>query len=229
MADPNTGVNNPAAGGQNGGQTVPLTVVEELKTEIKDLKNTVELQSDQLRLYQANQPRTNQPNTGGETVQHGGSSFEGLDDESVITVGDLKRVMAGQDTKIEKIMGVFEVRSDHPDFTSIINKYVPILTKTRPDLANAIQKSGNPALLAYEVCKSLPEYKKDLAEGKLKGEDKENDELSEDAQKLLANQGKPGSPSGAGGGGKGQESVDYYVNLSEDDLEKKIEETKRKG
>jgi len=221
MPDKPTGDNDPAAGGGDGGKTVPIHVVESLKDELKEVKQEIELHKDQIRLYQANQGVQSQ----------GGKLDEGENDDNVVTLGEVKKLMAGQESKIGGLIQGLEVKTDNPDFTSTVNKYIPILVKERPDLAQAIKNSGNPALLAFELCKSLPQYKKDLAEAELKatgkeGEgDKEDEELTPEARRIIENQGKPGAPSGAAGGGGGQNTAEYYGSMSDDDLEKKIQET----
>lgn len=214
------------AGTEGNEQTVPLKTVESLRDEIRDLKGTVDLQADQIRLYRANQ--LNQPDRRTDETNLGGNLFEDVEDTDPITLGDLKKVMAGQEKVFKSVLTELEVKSSNPDFVPVVNKYIPILAKSRPDLAQAIRNSSNPALLAYEYCKTLPEFKKDEADSKLTGS-KSDGELSEDAKKLLENQGKPGAASSAGGGAGGTNSADYYAGLSEEDIEAKIAEARSRG
>lgn len=236
MPDPITGDNGHAADGTNGNtQTVPISVVEGLREEMKGLKDTVSLQSDQIALYKANQPVKQGSGGGNDTADKGGgSAFEGLDNDSVITVSDLKKVMAGQDAKIQGLVSLVDVKVEHPDFTQTVNKYIPILIKERPDLAVAVRHSSNPGLLAYEICKTLPQYQKDLSEGKLKAlidasVGKKEDELSPEAKQLLESAAKIKSPSTGGGGGGGSNTAQMYANMSEADLEARIEAVKNKA
>lgn len=232
MPDTNAGDGNHAAGGDNSGnQGITVEVVQALRDEIKDLKEASTLQTEQLRLYQANAGR-GRTGEGSETAKStvGGGLLEGMEDDDVVTVKDVRKAMAGQQDQMKALVVALDTKSSYPDFNSVVNKYAPILAKERPDLAAAIRSSGNPALLLYESIKLLPQYQKDIAEGQIKNADGKDKNLSEEAKKLLENQGKPGAASGAGGGGgTGDEGVAFYLNMSEEDLEKKIEETKNKA
>lgn len=226
---------NPDGGGTGvaggGNQGIPVEVVQTLRDEIKELKETTSIQAEQLRLYQANAGRGQ---TGGnaDTAKHstGGGFLEGMEDDDVVTVKDVRKAMAGQESKMAAVVAAIDVKSSRGDFDQLVNKYGPILARERPDLAAAIRSSNNPALLLYENIKLLPQYQKDLAQNQIDTGDDKGKGLNEEAKKLLENQTKPGAASGAGGGGgTGDEGLNFYLNMSDEDLEKRIEATKNKA
>lgn len=205
----------------------PLTAEEitALQTELTGLKDTTELQAEQIALYKANQPAP--PPEPTETPVS--AEFEGLENNDVITVGDLKKIMGGQEQRYGGIVTELEFKTQHSDFDATIQSYLPELVKGRPDLTKALRTSGNPALLAYELVTHSPKYIKDLAEGKLEGaEDAATKAAREKADKITANAGKPGAASGAPGGGAGESGVNYVLNMSDDDLEAHIAKIKAK-
>ena len=196
----------------------PVAELEAIKIELEGVKQTAELQAEQINLYKANQPAP--------TPVEAPSSpeFQGLQDDDVITVADLKKVMGGQEQRYGGIVTELEFKTQHSDFDNVIQSYLPELVKGRPDLAKALRSSGNPALLAYELVRSSPKYIKDVADGKLQGAQ----DAAETAAKITENAGKPGAASGAAGGGAGNNSVEYFLKLNDDDLETHIAAIKSK-
>ncbi len=228
MADDDNGTQNAQGTAQGGEQTVPIAEVSGLRTEVRELKQTIELQTDQIDLYRANQQQTQQQ---AQTQQQNVSQEGVIADEEVITGADLKRIMAGQEAKFKNTIDQLQVQTEHSDFNTIVNKYVPILAKQRPDLARTISTSANPGLIAYELCKTLPEYAKDQKDADLAkaAGDKGDEDISAEAQQILDNQAKPGTASAAGGSGGGKHPVQFYTDMKEEDLEAKIEEVKNRG
>lgn len=195
--------------------------LEETRAENEGLKQTSELQTEQINLYKANQPAGPvEP-----AKPQGSQEFEGLADDDVITVGDLKKIMGGQEQRYGGIVTELEFKTQHTDFDVVIQKYLPGVVKNRPDLTQAMRTSGNPALLAYELVTKSPEYIKDEASGKLSDAEKE---AAATAAKIKANAEKPGAASGSPGGGAGEEGVNFILKMSDEDLEARIEATKAK-
>ena len=189
------------------------------EAEIEGLKQTAELQADQINLYKANVPESV------PAVAPESNEFTGLADDDVITVGDLKKIMGGQDQKYGGIVTELEFKTQHNDFDAVVETYLPGLVKGRPDLTKALRSSGNPALLAYELIKSSEQYVKDAAEGKLKAA---TNKATEESKQILENAEKPGAVSAAPGGGASNNSVAFYLGLDDDALEKHIVDIKRK-
>ena len=213
-----------AAAAAEAAAAAKLNPEEELaavKAENESLKQTADLQSEQILLYKANQKDPEPVATEPQILPE----FEGMADDNVITVGDMKKIMGGQDIRYGGVVTELEFKTQHSDFDAVVAKYLPKVVKERPDLSRAIRTSGNPALLAYEFVTKCPEYLKDQADGMLSDAEKE---ATANAAKIAANAKKPGAASGAPGGGAGEEGVNFILNMSDDDLEARIATTKSK-
>lgn len=210
-----------AAGGQGEGdqegQTVPVNVLQSIRDELQTVKEQLQASQDQVRLYQANPPQ------GGQQQQHqvdqGAEGLTGMEDDDVITVADAKKLVTGLKAEVGAVIGEMAMAGQHSDYQSVISKHLPKVIQANPALAEAIRSSKNPYVLAYELGKTNPEYVKEQAE---KGQ-------QETVTTIEQNLGKPGSASAAGGGGGGISQVDQYAQMSDEDLEKKIEDVKTRG
>lgn len=215
-----SGVNNPAAEDDfEGMEQVPVSVVKAIREELKNLKTVTAADKeerqrlmDELNMYKAQMAA----NTRQAPPPKAADPFDGLDDDDVLTVAELKkiapRLVPQQDPQeIED-----RVRSKHADYDEVITNYLPKLIQKKPHLAAEIRRSNNPYQIAYDLATGTPEYI--LAQQKAENTAK--------ADKAEANAKKPGSLSSVGGANR--RNTEFYDSLSDDELEKRIARVKRR-
>lgn len=209
-----------AAGGQDPDkETVPVSVVQAIREELKDLKGQNAQLQQQVNLYQASlysqsQGRDNQPK---EEV-----FFEGLEDDEPVTAGEIRKVLKQFEGKSQVAVSQAQFIARAPDFEKIIRTHLPKLIEQDPDLALMIRQSGNPVMAAYKIAK--------LAAKAEEAQVKKNSDGEKETERILDNLKKPGSPAQAGGGGRaGAQPGTKYDRMSDSDLEKKIAELSSRG
>ncbi len=223
--DPETGeeIQDPAAGDQDDQQDqeeekVPVSAVKGIREELNQVKAQLQASQDQVRLYQANAPQQ-QPQSQEGTQSKPDQVLEGMEDDDVITVADARKLARNLKAEVGTVLSELSMAARVPDYEEVISKHLPKVLQANPALAQAIRTSANPAILAYELGKTDPEYVKTKAQA---------------AQQQVANQveknlKEPGSASAAGGGGGGLSQADQFARMSDDDLEKHIANVKNRG
>ena len=203
----NTGDSGDGSSDQNGGeQTVPLAALQSVRDENKELRQQVTNVALQLQAMQNQTPQ----NSDAETAKNGGGLFEGLEDDDIVTVANMKTAMNGMNNSSNANLLTLQFQMSHPDYETVVNKHLPNVLKSDPSLAMAIKSSSDPVRLAYTLGKLDPTFAKGNA--------------SNDAQRILDNNKKPSSPSGGQGANKG--FVNKIMNMSKKDLEKEIARVK---
>ena len=220
------GENNQPAAGEGGDQkTVPLAALEDERGKRQALEEKVRTLEENVALYRANLPGPDSRREPEPPKEK--DLLEGVDEDDVMTVGEMKKILKKQAESFtkekeefgQKVGGfISEVQMivGNPDYKDVISKNLPNVLKAKPALAAAIKSSQNPYLLAYELGKLDPSYK-----AKETG-----DRIDKDAQKIIDNLEKP--QLGKGGGGGGLDKVDAYAKLTDDQLEERISQVKNK-
>lgn len=215
---------NPIQGDQQGGgdlnagKTVPLADHQALRGEVETLKGQLQQTQEQLRIYQANPP-TGQQGQGKKEQFQQSDVLSGMEEDDVITVADARKLIASIETRLGVVLGEMQFSTQKGDYQEMITKHLPNVIKANPALAQAIATSANPAVVAYELAKTDPEYQKKAV----------TDAAEREVEQAKKNAGKPGSASQAAGGGGGLSAVDMYAQMSDVDLEKKIADVKKRG
>lgn len=140
-----------------------------------------------------------------------------LDDDDVITVADMKKVLQfyAQQAQAQPQQPAVDprelaIRTQFPDYDDSI-KQIPALLEEYPHLRSAIVGSENPFLTAYSLVQMY------------KGKSKQGDKA---VQKLMDNMSKPRS-SGKVASGGGASKASYYASLDDKGLEAMIAKVKR--
>jgi len=215
----------PAAGKDGDQKTVPLVALEDERGKRQALEEKVRNLEENMALMR-NNPREPDGQVERKEVEEK-DFFDGMDEADVMTVGEVKRVMAKQkeDLKKEKetfgktvggLISQLTMMVENPDAKEVISKHLPNVLKLKPHLKEAIRTSSNPYALAYELGKLDPEY----------GKGKKGDEIDKDAKKIIENLEKPQIGAAKGGGALDQVSV--YSNLTDEQLEERIAHVKNK-
>jgi hypothetical protein len=195
MSDQKTGAAapNPAAGDQNAGNNppatavkadpkpeaapkttqVPLTVVEALRDELKQIKTQNDDLQNQVSLYRANQsfaPPVQQPAAAPPAADSQSdleSAVDGLGDTDVITGKELRKLIGALKTSaqtstnspaVEQRLAKMEVALMDPQYETTIRNYLPSMVNSNPGLINMIQSSPNPLLAALTYARLNPQF-----------------------------------------------------------------------
>jgi len=191
---------------------------EALRQEVANLKQQNELLSDQINLYRVNLPRGTSQEDPEKPKED--DLFAGLEEDDVMTVADVKKIVTKSigslQGQFKKGLSEVQMALSYPDYSQVIREHLPNVLKTNPALAQAIRTSDSPHLIAYVLARSDPEFVKKST----------SDKQTNEAQRIIDNALQTGSASQAGGGGGAQGQAEFYANLSDDALEKRIAEVK---
>jgi len=230
MTQENAGANSSAAGSTTE-QMVPVSVVTTLREELNNWKEFA--RNQQAIISQ------NPQNTGGTPTKEEDpvkTFFAGREDDDVVTAGELKELMgklpSGGASKLspQDALALAETRmaQEHPDYHETVNKYLPGLIKDDPGIAEDIRNSKNPARAAYRIA-SMAKKASEQGKAKEPTDAEKAEQAAKDALKAQENLGKPKTGHEMGGTGAGLGKAHEYENMSEDDLELRIAEVKRRG
>ena len=254
QADPAAG--GQGAQGQPTGdhqeEMVPVSVVQGIRTELNDQKRLNESLQDQINLYKVNAVTgQQQPGPAGPAAPQQGDAFEGMGEDEVLTVADAKKIFGGLGTQLGNTIRDMQMGITNSDYATVVTKHLPNVLKTNPALAQAIRTSANPQLLAYTLAKTDPDYLKeqtgdtipsgleavlnranvpaDMKATILKEFSGSGESADPNVQKIIENAEKPGSAGAAAGASAGLTGADYYANMSDEELEKRIDDVKSRG
>lgn len=193
---------------------VPVSVVQELREEMKSLKSDNETLKQTLTMAQQQQQGQQQPE---QQDQYGGL-FKDKDDDDIPNVADLKNVTSVLTNTINTLFTQMGTKLQYKDYDEVVSKHLVNALQNDPALINAIKSSSNPHALAYTIAKTDPEYQKSRVAA-----------TNEDAlKKLHANAGNAVSVNQVAGG-VGKPLVDNIMNMSKEDFEKKVANVVSRG
>lgn len=197
----------------------PKDAIIALRRENQQLKEQMSFIAGQ-QAVKATPPPQNQPDQKADF-------FKDFDDDDVVTVADMKRVLQKQSQAApaapaqataqpgqqpgQPDVRELQIQIQHSDYQQEIQK-IPTILQQAPQFASAIRNSENPFLTAYTLAKGFQTGAPAPTPG----------------AQIIDNLAKPGSPSQATGGG-GVSRENYFSQLSESDLEKEIARVKRGG
>ncbi len=153
--------------------------------------------------------------------------FANMDKDDVLTVGEFqgvfnsalqqeKQTLASELDTVKKELKLMSYRSQHSDYDNAVQSALK-KAETNPALARAIASSEDPHLLAYE-----------LGRADVVKQQQQQQQQAETAR-MLENAQKPGSVSQAQSGASSLSGVDYIMNMSDEEFEKRIANVKRGG
>ncbi len=189
-------------------QKVPVSVVQELREEIKGFKADNEtLRQNNLALTgQLQNPPVQKP------PQEYGGMFDGKEDDDIPNVADLKNIINGMNNTMNNLFTQFGTKLQHNDYNEVVSKHLANALEDDPALVNAINSSNNPYALAIKIAKTAPSYLKEQA-------DKKTTQTNEDAMRKLSENANKSVSINQAAGGTGSPLVDNYQNMSKGDFE----------
>lgn len=198
--------------GQEGRQATgdPREAIVALRRENQQLKQQMQYMS---AVVQQSQQQPQQPGQQQDI-------FAEYDDDDVITVADMKKVLQQQGQPQQRGPDVRELQMmvQFPDYEQEIQK-IPKLLENAKFLVSAISNSENPFMTAYFLAKHF-------ADGQPQQQPKGQGGNNQVAQQIMDNLSKPRSVSQAGSGGT-IARANYYAQLDDDALEAEITKAKR--
>lgn len=221
-----SGQNGAAAAGQNqtganpaseATQTVPVSVVEALRNELKDLKT----QNQQLN--QTVHAQTAMLQSAASQQANQGRAQEDEDEDTVITLKEARALIQKAVAPLVGASSETAMRAKHADYDEVLKAGLPQALTEDPSLRQAIASSQNPHLLAYRIAKTYIKQEEKNTDPP-KAQDPTPAEL---AKKVADNANKPGSASQAGSGGGGLKDVNKYAAMSDDEFNAEIARIKR--
>lgn len=199
-------------------------VAQAMREEMNQIKQQNQLLQQQVQFYQANvQGMSQQAQQGQAQQQDQEDPFANLDEDDVVDVPTMKRIVSQLQQRTAQQMREVQLRTQFPDIEQVIQQYLPNALNKNPGLQQALQRSGDP-YLAYNIAK----YEQKLQEG-ASGQGQQGsgqDQGQAMTQRILDNLGKPRSSGTTGGGGSGVDAAHAYLNMSDDDLERRIADVK---
>jgi len=183
--------------------------VERLKADREAERREYQLQLDMLRANLNKQP---------QEAPRSKKMFEGMEDNEVPNVGEIKRAWEEREAAYEEKIEELQVANMHPDYAEVIGKYGKHLAETDPAFLQGLRGAENKALFAYNYAKKEQELQQ-LRETIKQGQPPQAPQKSNDAQRIVENARKPGNLAQAGGQSV-LSKADYYATMSDQEFMK---------
>jgi TolA-binding protein len=220
--------------GEDQGKKIEVTadVLRAFRDEIKSLKDQNQLYRTQLQMAMQQSTQAFQPQNAPQGTQipasqnrnTGEISFD-IDDDDVVTGADMKKILGGLkkmpagdpqvNAKIAHLETVIRLNQTEPDWHQTINKYLPDLVQSDPEVWGIIQQSPNPIKAALMFAKTNPKYAAEHARNG--GTPSAGDDIASTLEKMIENAGKPAGGKQTGGGGAS--GVDRFANMTDEEFE----------
>jgi len=198
----------PAINDNSGNQTgegnqerqVPLDALQAERTERQKLQDEVRMLKDHMMLMQSSQ----------QNVSHQKDPIDNLADDDVLTVGEAKKFINKLDSAYKTNIEELRMSQKYPDYSDVINKYLPEVIKQNPSIRNNLQRNPDYEM-AYYLAKNSDAYKADHKKTK----------KNADAERIVQNANKAGSLSSMGQTSPINEAR-RYKDMSDSDFKKLV-------
>jgi hypothetical protein len=195
--------NEPMQQEQQMDRQVPLDALQAERAERQKLQDDLKMMKDHLTLMQANQTQPRQ--------EMSKDDFDGLDENDVLTVKDLKRALVDKEKKFQTTIQELRMTQKYPDYQQVVTQYLPEVIKQNPSLAGTLQNSQDYEL-AYYLAKNSEGFKADHKKTK----------KNADAERIVQNANRAGSLSSVGQTSPISEAK-RYKDMSDDDFKKTVQ------
>jgi hypothetical protein len=166
-------------GASEHGNNVPLEALQAERAQRQQLQEELRVIKDHIALMQAGQQS--------QQKQAPADDFEGMSQDDVLTVGELKKILAQKENKYEMSLQELKMTQKHPDYETVITRYLPEVLKQNPGLRQTLQNSQDYEL-AYYLAKNSDAYKAANKQAK----------KNADAERIVQNAQQAGSLSSVG-------------------------------
>lgn len=162
---------------EQGSRQVPLDALQSERAERQKLQEELQVMKDHLALMQSQSRQQEKPK----------DEFEGLQDDDVLTVKDLKKALREKEQQIQMSLREMQMTQKYPDYQQVVTKYLPEVLKNNPSLRDSLMKSQDYEL-AYYLAKNSDSYKSATKSAK----------KNADAERIVQNSNRAGSLSSVG-------------------------------
>lgn len=159
--------------------TVPLSALQSEREQRQQLQEELKMIKDHLSLMQSSQQQASRAPQKDE--------FDGVDDGDVITYGEAKKLLGKIQSSYQQSVEELRMQQKYPDYQEVIQKYLPEVLKSKPELRNSLSKNPDYEL-AYYLAKKSEAYETDHKKQK----------KNQEAERILQNTAKAGSLSSMG-------------------------------
>jgi len=230
-------------------RTVPLPVIEKMRSELQSTKaereqmsQQLQLMRDQMALYRANAPQAPapQPQAPAPTAAAIADLLEGVPDSNLLEAGHVRKALKLQQ---QQMMGMIQdaVKSLQPQLAEIkLTQHVPHYQQLLKEQLPAIMQE-NP--MFAEIIRSLPQEKQLPAAvqfAKMRAErmaapaapaaPAATGNIMDEINRIIENQAKPGNPgTGQSVPGAAVSLAARYASMSAEDFRAEVERVKRGG
>jgi hypothetical protein len=180
---------------------VPLEALQASRAEKQRLQDELKILKDHLALVQATQSRPSQQKQ---------DDFDGLSEDDVLTVKDLKKALSQKEQQFHMTIEELRMTQKYPDYQIVVTKYLPEILKTNPRLADTLQKTQDYEL-AYYLATNSETYKADHKRAK----------KNADAERIVQNANRAGSLSSVGQTSPISQAK-QYKSMSDDEFKKVV-------
>ena len=162
---------------EQSNRQVPLDALQSERAERQKLQEELQVMKDHLALMQSQSRQQEKPK----------DEFEGLQDDDVLTVKDLKKALREKEQQIQMSLREMQMTQKYPDYQQVVTKYLPEVLKNNPSLRESLMKSQDYEL-AYYLAKNSDSYKSANKIAK----------KNADAERIVQNSNRAGSLSSVG-------------------------------
>ena len=198
-------------------QQAPQDLLQQVTQELEQLKQQNAALQAQLAFF--GQQPGGEPTPQMQQEQPQQNPFEGLEDDDVLTVADVKKLMAqvqkpAVDPNLYKEIQMLKLSVQEPKWQETIKNYLPDMINSNPLLGQMIQNAPNPLEAALHIAKLNPRYQQE-----------QQQQQQQQAPQQIINQlmNKPASPDQFGGGG-GVSKADKISAMSDEEFDKYVQE-----
>lgn len=226
-AQPGTG-GQPAPGQQ---VQVPLSVVEAVRKELSEAKASKAEIEAKLNQIQAMQHIASPPAQPAQPAPvQSKDPFEGMEDEELINVKDLRKmVQTLQGTEsINKVveplradLAKIQLQTMDPNYEQTIRTYLPDMITVNPMLREMIIRAPNPLVAALGVARMSPKFIQSQESARGGQPPAPPPDILSDLQKIIENATRPAAPGSMGGGGA-ISGNDRYRSMSDADFDAEV-------
>lgn len=182
--------------------SVPLSALQSEREQRQQLQEELKMIKDHLSLMQNSQQQvSNVPQK---------DDFDGIDDGDVMTFGEYKKITEKKERQYQQVLEEMRMQHKYPDYQEVIQKYLPEVLKSKPELGNSLRKNPDYEL-AYYLAKKSESYESDHKKKK----------KSQEAERILQNTSQAGSLSSMGSTTPISQAK-RYKDMNDDDFRKLV-------
>jgi hypothetical protein len=199
-------------------RTVPLEVIEKMRSELQAAKAKAEqaerqaqLYNEQISLYRANAPQQpqHQPQAPQQAAAELVDLLDGVKDDTLLEAAHVRQALKKYDaqqqqyvrTQIQNALGglmpkltEIELTNRVPNYQQLIKDHLPTLISENPMVMDTIKSSSNPLVTAVQFAKTRADMLAKQQAAAPAAQTTAPTSVMDEISRIIENQGKPGNP-----------------------------------